>query len=68
MNILMISDYPESSLFGQITSLKKTIQEFDKNVDLLTLSGKGLLLNGKIMKEGIGAHVHFLETILRRKS
>jgi len=69
MNILIVSDEPERKSFGQILSLKKEIQELNRDkVDLFVISTKGIFLNEKQIGKEAGIFLKLLERLLIEKT
>jgi len=65
MNVLIISDETESKSFGQILSLKREIQESDRNkVDLFIFSKKGIFFNQELVEKEADKTVKLVERLL----
>ncbi len=66
-DVLIVSDDPEHESFRQILILKRNIEDISsKRVDLITLSDKGICLNGKLMTRDLSEIFAILKNILKR--
>jgi hypothetical protein len=68
LNVLIIADDPESTLFHQISILEDAIKETGANVDSLIFSTRGAFFNKRKLQKKRHAEAYLLEPILNEKA